>query len=83
MVSCILGARHSDHCKAVHLNYIPISFGFGTPCLTNPWTLGSYLNAKLPIINRLPLLLSQEELQYMEDNEKFIRNERGKPDSWT
>ena len=77
MVSCLLGANHSEHCKAVHLNYIPISFGFGMPSLTNPWHLASYVNAKLPIVNWFPLFISQEEMGYLESNTRFFERERG------
>ena len=77
MVSCLLGANHSEHCKAVHLNYIPISFGFGMPSLTNPWHAASFLNAKLPILNWFPLFISSEEMGYLESNTRFIEQERG------
>ena len=77
MVSCLLGANHSEHCKAVHLNYIPISFGFGMPRLTNPWHIASFLNAKLPIVNWFPLFINQEEMRCLESNARFSERERG------
>ena len=77
MVSCILGARHSEHCRAIHVNYVPISFGFGMPSLSNPWHMASYLNAKLPLANFLPLFISREEMGYLASNTRFFERERG------
>lgn len=77
MVSIVLGMRHSQNCRAVHLNYIPVLLGFGMPRWSNPWHLAMYLNAKLPILNKLPLTISTEEMSYLQQNDDFVTYERG------
>ena len=70
-VSCVLASDYPEHCKAIHINFVPVPFCFGHLRMTNPWHVAMFLNAKLPILNSFPLFVSKEEMGYLECNNHF------------
>jgi pimeloyl-ACP methyl ester carboxylesterase len=58
----VLGQQHSDSCVAIHIN-MPVAF----PYEYNPLHLAQLGNALLPVLDRLPLLLNQREIQNVKD----------------
>jgi hypothetical protein len=71
-VTTLLGSHHSDHCKAIHIN-----FCFAPPSLLNPWHLAQLANAKLPLLNWLPLFISYEEMAGLRAAKDFGERETG------
>lgn len=69
-----LGLYHSSTCQAIHTN-----MAFCAPNFFNPWHIGIILNAKLPLLNNFPLLLSAKEAQSLKDMEYFQAEETGPP----
>ncbi|KAK9861490.1 hypothetical protein WJX84_001095 [Apatococcus fuscideae] len=67
-----LGCHHSANCKAIHTNF-PIA----VPKLRQLGHLSQYINSKLPILNQIPLTMTQRELEGMKRNEWFLDKHRG------
>lgn len=58
LISFLLGVQHSEHCRGIHTN-----FPFALPKLYRPWHVAQLLNFKLPILNKIPLALTEKELK--------------------
>lgn len=71
-ITTVLGALHSDHCKAIHINGC-----FAPPSLLNPWHLAQLVNASLPIANRFPLFISFQEMGWLKAFGDFQAKETG------
>ena len=76
-VSCVLASDYPQNCRAIHINFVPVSFSFGHLRLTNPRHVSMFLNARLPILNSFPVFLSREEMGYLECNNHFRTQESG------
>ncbi|KAL3151609.1 hypothetical protein ABBQ38_012601 [Trebouxia sp. C0009 RCD-2024] len=76
-VTCCLGSGFPKHCKAIHLNFVDVAIGFGRPRMSNPWHVAMLLNAKLPFLDGVPLFISREEIEYLKQNERFVKYEAG------
>jgi len=46
--------------------------------MSNPWHVLMLLNAKLPLLNRVPLFISHEEMESLRRNELFVKYEAGR-----
>ena len=77
-ITCTLGSSYSHHCKAIHLNFVDVSHGIGLPHVTNPEHVVSLAHANLPLVNMLPLGMSQEEMGYLPALNDFMKFETGK-----
>ncbi|BDA50390.1 Epoxide hydrolase 1 [Coccomyxa sp. Obi] len=71
-VTTVLGALHSDHCKAIHINLC-----FAPPNWLNPWHLAQVLNAKLPVANWFPLFITKQEMAWLNSAQEFQNKETG------
>ena len=72
MLSKSLGLFHSDHCKGIHVN-----FSAAAPQPYNPLHILQGINAFVPILDRIPLLLSSEEIQHLKDSKHWMDHETG------
>lgn len=72
MLSKALGLFHSDHCKGIHVN-----FSAAAPQPYNPLHILQGINAFVPILDRIPLLLSSEEIQHLKDSKHWLDHETG------
>ena len=72
MLSKALGLFHSDHCKGIHVNY-----SAAQPQPYNPLHILQGVNAFTPILDRIPILLSSEEIQNLKDSKHWTSHESG------
>ena len=52
-----------------------------SPQLYNPLHILQGINAFVPVLNRIPLLLSSEEIQNLQDSKHWMDHETGEPTS--
>ncbi|DBA80472.1 TPA: hypothetical protein ACH3X2_007400 [Trebouxia sp. C0005] len=71
LISFLLGTRHSDHCKAIH------TLARAFPKLRHPWHVAQLLNHRLPILNKMPITLTQSELKGLNKLDQLQRHEYG------
>ncbi len=76
-VSCVLASDYPQYCKSIHINFVPVPFSFGHLRFSRPWHILMYINARLPILNKLPIFISKEEMEYLECNNHFQTQESG------
>ncbi|KAK9843307.1 hypothetical protein WJX74_010106 [Apatococcus lobatus] len=71
-ISFFLGAKHADHCQAIHTN-LPYS----SPKLWRPVHAAQAANALLPFLNKFPLALTRRDLDGLAKTAHFIERETG------
>ncbi|KAK9856796.1 hypothetical protein WJX84_005225 [Apatococcus fuscideae] len=69
-ISFFLGSKHAGHCQAIHTN-LP----YASPKMWKPWHAAQVANSWLPFLNKVPLALTQRELDGIASTAHFI--ERG------
>ena len=60
LICFLLGTRHSDHCKAIH------TLARAFPKLRHPWHVAQLLNHRLPILNKVIVIMCDLRLIYLD-----------------
>lgn len=81
-ITCTLGSNYSEHCKAIHVNFVDVAHGHGIPQASNSKHIVSLENAPVPLNSMLPLDITPEEAAWLPELEHFAKYETGTSLLW-
>ncbi|KAL0045730.1 hypothetical protein WJX82_002875 [Trebouxia sp. C0006] len=71
LICFLLGTQHSDHCKAIH------TLARAFPKRGHPLHEAQLLNHRLPILNKMPITMTESELKGLDQLDQLQRCEYG------